>query len=133
MSNEIKYNAGERAIIYGVSSLIGMVVGFLCLLLAAALMLASDLQEGYASPISAVAMGIGSLSAGFFASLKIKKGGIVNGTVCGAMIYAVIMFMSLFLSDGGFSLITVYHLLIVILSAAVGGILGVASASKKRY
>ena len=125
MREEMKYNPMEKLIIYGISSLVGMLIVFLSLLLSAALMLAGDLPEFYASVISAVCVGIGAMSSGFISSKKIMSGGIINGLICGGIIYAVILFISLFLSDNGFSMITVYHLLITLLSSAIGGVLGV--------
>ncbi len=132
MANEIKYNFGEKAVIYGVSAFVGIIVGFVGILLFAALMLAGDLREHYSSVISGIAVGIGSLASGFISSRKIKSGGIINGIICGCIIYVIKLFMSLFLSAGGFSLITLYHLLITLFSAIIGGILGVTSAAKRK-
>ena len=132
MSNDIRYNLVERAVIYGVSALVGMLISFLSLLLAAGLMLASDLPQETASVISAICLGIGSVFSGFISAKKIKSGGIVNGLICGGAIYIIVLFISLFLSDNGFSLITVFHLVITLLMAAIGGVFGVSAASKRR-
>ena len=130
MSREIRYNFVERAVIYGVSSFVGILFSVLSLLLAAGIMLAGDMPEQAASVISAICLGLGALLSGFFSSKKIKNGGIINGLICGGVIYLIVLFISLFLSENGFSLITILNLAITLLTAAIGGIFGVSAASK---
>lgn len=132
MSKEIKYNMTERVVIYLLSVLAGIFFIVASMLLLSGLMLATDMSESYCSVLSGVSSGVGGLVAGFLASKKIKSGGIINGLICGAIIYAFILFFSLFLSDKGFSLITVYHSLITVISSIIGGILGVNSAHKRK-
>ena len=132
MSNDIRYNLVERMVIYGVSALVGMIISVLSLMLAAGLMLAGDMPEETSSVISAICLGVGSLFAGFLSAKKIKSGGIINGLICGVVIYLIVLFISLFLSEKGFSLITLFHLAITLLTAAIGGVLGVSAASKRK-
>lgn len=132
MGKEIKYNLSEKAVIYGLSVLVGVIVSVLSLLLSAGLCLAADLSELASSTLSSVCAGTGAFVAGFIASKKIGKGGIINGLSCGGLLYLLILFLSLFISEGGFTLITLFHSLVTLLSAAIGGVLGVNSNSKRR-
>lgn len=130
--NESKYNISEKIVIYVIASLIGVIIMFCGILLAAAVCLACDLPDSFSPTISVVAMGLGTFFAGFLAAKKIKSAGIINGAATGGIIYLLIFFASLILSGSGFSMVTVYHLLIALLSAAIGGIAGVNSLSRKR-
>lgn len=125
MNKEIKYNFGEKAVIYIISSVVGIVCAAVSVFIAAGVALAVDMPEGYMSPLSAVCAGIGTLISGFLASKKIRSGGVINGLICGGILYLLILFLSLFISENGFSLVTLYHLLITVISAVIGGVLGV--------
>jgi putative membrane protein (TIGR04086 family) len=85
------------------------------------------------SAISGICAGLGCFTAGFISSKKIKSSGLINGGVCGVIIYLFILFISLFVSDKGFSLITLIHSVIAVISSLAGGVLGVNSASKRRF
>lgn len=132
MKKDAGYNTSEKVLIYALSSLLGLISVIGCLLLVAALFLAGDIQNELSSVGSAVCLAVGGLIAGFVSSKKIGSKGIVNGFFCGLMIYAVILFLSLFISENGFSLITLLHLIITLFASCIGGILGVASASRRK-
>ena len=133
MSGEIKYNLNEKLVIYGLSLLVGIILVIASMFLASLLCLAADLPESLSSPISALCVGVGAFSAGFLASKKIKSGGVLNGAVCGVILYALVFLLSLIFSENGFSAISVLHLLIILISAMIGGILGVGAAAKRKY
>lgn len=132
MNKEIKYNYGEKAVIYIISAVVGIIFTALTMLIAAGITLAADMPESYSSPISGICAGVGALAAGFLASKKIRSGGVINGLICGGILYLLILFFSLFISENGFSFVTLYHSLITVLSAAIGGILGVNAAGKRK-
>ncbi len=133
MSGEIKYNLNEKLVIYGLSLLVGIILVIASMFLASLLCLAADLPESLSSPISALCVGVGAFSSGFLASKKIKSGGVLNGAVCGVILYALVFLLSLIFSENGFSAISVLHLLIILISAMIGGILGVGAAAKRKY
>lgn len=132
MNKEIKYNYSEKTVIYIISAVVGVIFIALSVLLSAGMMMAADMPESYASPISGICVGVGALVSGFLASKKIKSGGIINGLICGGIIYLLILFFSLFISENGFSFNTLYHSLITIISAAIGGILGVNAKNRRK-
>lgn len=132
MKRETKYNIYERGVILALSAIVGIIVSVLAVFLAAALCLTLDLGEGVSSGVSGVCLGIGAITSGFIAAKKIKINGVINGLICGIIIYALIMIISLFVSDNGFSMNSVYHLLVTALSSACGGLLGVLSSERKK-
>ncbi len=132
MKKDSGYNTSEKVLIYALSSLLGLVSVICCILLIAALFLAGDINKEFVSTGSAAALAVGGLIAGFVSSKKIGSKGIINGFFCGVMIYTVILFLSLFISENGFSMITVLQLLITLFASSIGGILGVASATRRK-
>lgn len=133
MVKDIKYNNSEKAVIYGISLLIGIVASVVMLLLFALIVFAADLPETVASPFSALCIGIGSAVSGFISSQKIKSGGLINGFICGMAFYALIFLLSLFISENGFSLLSLYRAVIVIISAMIGGVVGVNTVKNIRF
>ena len=133
MSGEIKYKLNEKLVIYGLSLLLGVIIVVASLFLASLLCLAGDLPESISSPLFALCVGVGAFSAGFLSSKKIRSGGILNGAVCGFLLYALTFFLSLIFSESGFSFISVFHLLIIVISAMIGGVFGVMSGTKRKY
>ncbi len=133
MNKESKYNISEKAVIYAIASIVGIIVIALSLLLAASLCLAADVGDNMSSAISGICAGLGCFTAGFVSAKKIGSSGLINGGICGVIIYLLILFLSLFISKSGFSLVTVLHSAIAVISSLAGGIIGVNSAGKRRF
>ncbi len=132
MDKELKYNLSEKAVIYGLSSLVGAVMCVVSMLLLAAICLYTDMSENYSSLLSGISLGIGGFVAGYLASKKIKSGGILNGAVCGVFIYLIVIIVSLFVSSGGLTNNTLFHFMITAIAGMVGGIIGVNFSNRKR-
>lgn len=132
MKEEIKYNLAEKMVIYAISVIGGILLIIFALLAAAALCLATDMAEGFSTLVAGICLGLGTMFSGFLASKKIKYSGIINGMFCGLMIYLLIFIFSLFLSENGFTIISLSHFLISVVSAAIGGIFGVNTSQKRR-
>ena len=133
MNRESKYNLSEKAVIYAISSIIGMIVIVLAVLGASAICLAADIGDNMSSAISGVCAGLGCFVAGYLSSRKIGSAGLINGGICGVIIYLFILFLSLFISEGGFSLVTALHSAIAVTSSLAGGVIGVNSANKRKF
>ena len=132
MKEEIKYNLAEKSVIYLISVLVGLILTMLSLFAAAALCLATDMSESYSTLVAGICLGIGTMLSGFFSGKKIRSFGLVNGMICGLISYAIIFLFSLFLSENGFSAISLSHLLIALISSSIGGVLGVNSLQKRK-
>lgn len=131
MSNESKYNISEKWVIYIISSIVGVFVIVCSLLAFAGFCLYADLAEPFSSPLASVSAGIGAFVAGFLASKKIGYGGIINGAMCALFIFALILVVSAIIMPRAISVMSLYHVIIMILSGAIGGIVG-ANISVKR-
>ncbi len=132
MSEVIKYNFVEKAVIITIAAIVGLITTFLAIFAASGVCLAIFLPDTFSTVISGMCLGIGSLVGGFLSAKKIKRGGIINGAICGSLIALIIFLISLFVSHSSFSFIGLSHFLIAILSASIGGILGINSSAKRK-
>lgn len=132
MKEEIKYNLAEKMVIYAISVIGGILLITVALLAASALCLATDMGESFSTLVAGICLGLGTMFSGFLASKKIKYSGLINGMFCGFIIYLAVFIFSLFLSENGFTIISLSHLLISVISSAIGGILGVNASQKRR-
>ena len=132
MREEIKYNYVEKLVIYSLSVLIGCLVVILSMFLGASVCLAIDLSDNYSTLAAGICLGVGALCSGFLSGKKIKSGGIVNGVSCGLIMYLLVFVFSLFISDNGFSAVSLSHALIALIASAIGGVLGVNVSLKRK-
>ena len=132
MNEEIKYNLAERLVVYAISVIVGIVAVTLTMFLAASICLALDMSDNFSSLVSGICLGVGALVSGFLSGKKIKSGGLINGMSCGIIMYLIVFFLSLFISDNGFTMVTLSHSLITVISSAIGGILGVNASHKRK-
>ena len=132
MREEIKYNAAEKLVIYALSVVVGCIAVIISLFIAASFCLAIDMSDNYSTLISGVCLGSGGLVSGFLACKKIRSGGIINGGLCGLLLYFLIFVLSLFISENGFSTVSISHSIISIVSSGIGGVLGVNLSQKRK-
>ena len=124
--------AGEKSkvISYVVSVVAGAAVTVTFMLIFAALIVGGDLSDRFIAPAASLATAFGGLTAGFTASKILKSGGLLNGAVTGGALFLLVLIISLFADRGGLTLNTLFNLLIIMLSALIGGILGVGKKKK---
>ena len=131
----LKKEMGVWAHNFYINVLIGAAVAagaiLLTMLIAAALMVILDINIMYASPISSVCAAIGTFCGGYFSARKNKSKGIVNGLLVAAIIYVLISIVALILDDG-FTVMSLIHLVVIVLSGGIGGIMGVNKNEKRR-
>ena len=124
MSNETKYNITEKWVIYIISSIIGIFILVCSMLAFAAVCLYADLAESFSSPLASVSAGLGAFAAGFLSSKKIGSGGIINGAMCALLIFSLVLIISAIIMPQAVSVSSMYHGIIMLLSGAIGGIIG---------
>lgn len=98
-----------------------------------ALILASGILPLSATPaIACVAISIGAFFAGLSTAKATGKNGLLTGALCGFILFLLftIIGMAAFASAPGTS--TVIRLVIFVTAAAIGGIIGVGSADKRK-
>ena len=110
----------------------GAVITVLILAFLAFLLTVRDFPAATAVPLVSVAAGVGALFAGFAASKTFKKQGLQIGALTGLVLFLIILLISTFISGSNFSVLTVIKLVIMLLSASIGGILAVNTGRKRK-
>lgn len=108
-----------------ISAFSAIIITLAALFLIAVLMHFAEIGSNYSAPLSSVGVAIGCFFGGFiYSKLRAQKGLICGFTI--AIIYFVLItIISLILSAKNISVLTLIHLIIMLLSGGIGGILGV--------
>ncbi len=133
MSKKFSDKNSSKGFIYATSSLIGVAVTFLVMLLFSAIMLLTGIDKAFAVPFATVSLAVGSFAASMYSSSKIGDKGYLIGLITGAVVFVVIMLISLVINRSGLTINTLFHLVIIMLSSVIGGIIGVNKGKDKKY
>ncbi len=131
LKNEVKILARNFYINILIGAAVAAGVIILTMLIAAAIMVLLDVNIMYASPIASVCAAIGTFSGAYFSAVKNKSKGIVNGLMIAAIIYVLVGIVALFL-DSNFTVMSLIHLAVIVLSGCIGGITGVNKNEKRK-
>ena len=113
------------------SSLIGIVIVLLCLLLFSFIMTKFDAPEPMVSVMSSLALCIGAYSGGYIASKKRRQNGLLIGVITGIIIYCVVFFAGVFFAKSSITFSFLSKMIMTLICAAVGGVIGVNSRGKR--
>ena len=108
-----------------VGVLMGIAVFLLLLLLFSLIMTISAVPDGFSSVFSFVALSLGAFASGFFALWKIGKSGLINGLICGGILAAIHLLLSLVFGDGGRLVFILISVIIELVLSTLGGIVSV--------
>lgn len=120
-----------RSLIFGVIA--GAIAITATLFLMAFLMTVRDFSVSSAALMSCIAVAIGSLCGGFSAAKRMGSKGMIVGTLTGCVIFILLLIASLIATHTGFTYFSLIKAVIVIISGALGGILGVNMTKKQKY
>lgn len=113
---------------FGKTLLFGALAGFvttICLIcLFAAIMLLLNIDRIYASFFATMSVSAGAFVSAFYVSKRVNMKGMISGLLTGLCYFVIIETVSLSVDGSGFTSNTVFHLIIILLSAAIGGITG---------
>ena len=113
------------------SSLIGIVLILICLLLFSFFMTKFDAPEPLVSVMSSLALCIGAYVGGYISSKKRRQNGLLMGVVTGIIIYCIIFFACIIFAKSSISFGFLTKLIMTLICAAIGGIIGVNSKGKR--
>ena len=115
----------------------GIIISFLTIAVMLALFsfifLFTELDRAYSSAFATVAAAVGTLIGSYFTSYKIGTKGFKTGLIISLCIFFIITIISFAINKNGFSLNTLFHFIILLLSGFIGGVLGVNKNSRKKY
>ena len=126
-----KDNVGKKSA-YITGGIIGVLVCLAAMLIFAAILLIFNLDRKYAAPFATISVAVGSYAASRITAKKIGDKGYMIGIIIGSVIFIVITVLSMIVGNS-FSLNTLFHFIIIMLSSLVGGITGVNKDKHKKY
>ena len=118
---------------YLFGAFLGIAVSIILMLLSAFLILKLDLDRAFCAPIATVCVSLGAFVASFYNAFKLGGKGYIVGLVTGGTVFLAILIISMIVSENGFSVNTLFHFIIMMLSGLIGGIWGVNRKLNKKY
>jgi len=112
---------------------VGTVVCMIILLIAAWVLLYRDASATVLKVISSGALCIGSFVSGFVYARLVRNKGLICGVVSGILMFGVYYIAGLLLGAAAFSVLVLVRLVLVVLFACSGGIVGVNTALKRKF
>jgi len=109
-----------KAVGFGVTA--GTIVILLFLLLFSLLMVKQDIPLAEINPIVVGVLIIGTFVSAFITSKIIKKKGYLLGMIVASCLYVIVLLFSMVVLGEGFSIASLFKLVMMILSGAIGGI-----------
>lgn len=122
-----------KLIMYLKATVIGVAVTFLSMLLSAAIIMLLNLDRAFSVPLATISLALGSFAAAYYVSSIIQNKGYLIGTLVGLITFGIVTIISLIVNKNGLTVNTLFHLIIILLSSAIGGILGVNKNKSKKY
>ena len=116
-----------------ISSALGAIATVALMLIFAMVIVLLQLDRAYSAPLATVSIAIGSMLSSYYCGRKVSKNGYLIGLANGVAVFALILLISLIVSDWSFSLNTIFHLIIILTASTAGGIFGVNKKSSKKY
>ncbi len=124
-------NKKSKYITYLITAIIEIAVTLLAVSLFSIVMNSVDIDYKYSPVFGSVSVALGCLMASYFLSNKKKNKGYLIGATIGVITFLVITLIGLIINQGGIGINTLFHLVIIMLSSIIGGILGVNKKGKK--
>lgn len=87
----------------------------------------------YATVFATLSLAAGAFAGSVFLSNLIGNKGLLIGLLVGSVIFVLVTLISLIVDKGAITTNTLFHLIIIILSSTIGGIIGVNKAHNKKY
>ncbi len=97
------------------------------------IMFLGEIKYEYSNLFGTLSVAIGLLVATYITTLKKGSKGLLTGLITGGITFLTVLIISIFINGGPLTYNTLFHLIIFILSAVIGGILGVNKSANKKY
>ncbi len=129
--NTLNYKSAQKNILK--STVIGIICGsvfcvILMFLSSSLIVKAGGISQNYIYPIITFYTALSALSAGFISGKFAGKNGLLVGTASGMGLFFLILIGSFIVVKGAMTISTLTKLITVVISGALGGVLGVNKA-----
>lgn len=119
--------------VYVKGLIIEVTVTALFVLLFAFIMYVSENFYQYASVFATISISVGTFFGSMYIARKIGNKGYLIGAITGGGTFLLVTLISLILDSNGITYNTVFHFIIIMLSALIGGIIGVNRKNNRKY
>ena len=134
MSNELlNQDKVNKKAVFLKGTIIGIISAFAAMALFSALLLFLNLDRAYSVPFATISVAVGIFLASYYTAKKIGDKGYLIGIITSVTVFLFITVLSFALGKPSLNINTLFHLIIMLLSGTVGGIMGVNSDKKQRY
>lgn len=121
----------RNLILWAKTAILEIIVTAIFIFAFSAIMYFSNLSNELSPVLATISVASGVLVAAFYAAKKVGSKGYLVGLAVGGTTFLIILLISLVVDSGGITINTVFHLIIVMLAALIGGISGVNKRGKK--
>ena len=91
----------------------------------------ANIDYKYSPVFGSVSAALGAFVSSYFLSSKKKSKGYLLGALVGGITFIIVTLVGMIINDGGITINTLFHFIIIMLSAITGGVLGVNKKGKK--
>ncbi|MEM1483889.1 TIGR04086 family membrane protein [Oscillospiraceae bacterium PP1C4] len=120
-----------RPITFGV--VFGTAACFILLILMSIVMGLQDIPQSIVALTSTLIFIVGGFVAGYVCAMLSHERGMMLGFCCGTCLFCMLSLASLALDGSGFGMLALTKLVAVLISAALGGIIGVNKKKKLKF
>ncbi len=113
--------------------ILGIITTGIFILLFSVFMYLSQMGYEYSPVFATVSLAAGTFVSAFYAAKKIGSRGFLTGIIVGGVTFIAVTLISLIVDKGSLTSNTLFHFIIIMLSALIGGIMGVNKAHNKKY
>lgn len=128
-----KENEGSKLAIPIGAGILAILVTAAFMAIFAVVMYIAQIGSEYSPVLATVSLAAGTFAAAFYAARKIGKRGLFTGLITGGIIFILITLISLIVDKGGITYNTLFHFIIIMLSALIGGVMGVNKKANRNY
>lgn len=121
----------RNLILWAKTAVLEIIVTAVFIFAFSAVMYFLNLSNELSPVLATVSVALGVLVAAFYAAKKVGSKGYLVGLAVGGITFLIILLISLVVDSGGITINTVFHLIIIMLAALIGGISGVNKRGKK--
>ncbi|MCQ2448702.1 MAG: TIGR04086 family membrane protein [Clostridia bacterium] len=113
--------------------LLSAIVTLSCLAVCAFILSKVSVDRAFAAPLATLCLALGAMVGAFDIAYSRGKKGYLVGLVLGGCDFILITCAGMLIREGSFTRNTLFHSIIILLTAMIGGILGVGKKEKKSY
>ena len=116
---------------WGQKAFCAVIYSNFCLLAFAYVITKIDATDLMLSVMSTAALGIGAYAGGYVCGKRQRRNGLLSGVLCGVFIFLIIVILSALFSKAAESFSVPAKLVLTLVCAGVGGVVGVNSKSSR--